>query len=145
MLDPAHQDLIRSSFQRLRCRPEALALDFYGILFRDQPSLRRLFPTDMDAQAAKLSKMLVRLVRSVDDLSRMEAQLRDLGRYHVRRGTEDGQYAMVGAALLEALERQTRGWTDDHRAAWTEVFRAVAATMIAGARDMPAMPRARSA
>ncbi|SHI86984.1 globin domain-containing protein [Wenxinia saemankumensis] len=132
-IDDAEQTLIRVSFQRLKCRPEALSLDFYERLFAAAPHLRRLFGEDMLRQAHKLSALLVHVVETCDRLETLAGPLHDLGRFHAGKGVEGRHYAVVRAALLDALEDNVTGWTAAHAAAWGRVYDIAATAMLHGA------------
>ena len=112
--------------------PHAFAMRFYEILFRVQPDLRRLFPAQIDAQAAKFAGMLVAVVAQLDAPSVLEAGVAELGRRHVDYGVGEADYDAVGAALLMALhEAIGEAFTPEVEQAWAAVYGEMAETMIA--------------
>ena len=133
MVQSAQLSLIRVSFQRLRCRADVLALDFYDRLFAAAPHLRALFGADLDKQARKLGALLSELVDAADPMATYGPALVDLGRAHRGYGVRTEHYDLVGTALLAALASNVHGWTDEMEAAWAAIFTAVAATMLQGA------------
>ena len=97
------KDLIRESFDRIRELSEPVCLLFYGRLFDLDPSLRRLFHTDMKIQSKKLMEMLAAIVDNLDHLDRLRPQLQELGRRHTEYGVKDEHYDTLAAALLWAF------------------------------------------
>lgn len=143
MLTEEEKDHIRRSWKLVIPIAETAADLFYRRLFELEPEYKRLFPEDMSGQKLKLLKMLAFIVKSLDYA---ESAWRDdvpededlllvllaLGRrhdalYHVPREA----YGTVGEALLWTLDYGLgEAFTDDVRAAWTSVYKAVSSTMI---------------
>lgn len=112
--------------------PHAFAMRFHEILFRIQPELRRLFPAQLDAQAAKFGGMLATIVMQLDASSELEADIAELGRRHVDYGVGEADYDAVGAALLMALhEAIGEAFTPEVEQAWAAVYGEMAEAMIA--------------
>jgi hemoglobin-like flavoprotein len=126
--------LVRSSFERLAPRADAVACGFYQRLFALQPQLRALFPRELGNQGVKLMHVLGLAVAGLDRLPTLAPTLRELGRRHGGYGVEDAHYDWVGQALIRTLEQELAdGFTPEVRAAWTETYAALAGEMKAGA------------
>ena len=122
--------LVQSTWAKVRPISNTAAKLFYERLFALDPSVRPLFKSPIEAQGAKL----VRLIDvAVSGLSRVEALapvLRDLGNRHVGYGVEDHHYDTVGAALLWTLEQGLgTDFTPQVRAAWSEAYGLLSGTM----------------
>jgi hemoglobin-like flavoprotein len=94
---------IRASFFRLIPATEGVSFRVYERLFADHPSLRSLFPADMESQQEKLVKMLASAVDLLDDPGAFHAACRELGKRHVQYGALPGHYPVVGMLLLEEV------------------------------------------
>jgi len=105
MLTSAQKDLVQQSFAAIVPIADDAAVLFYERLFEIDPSLRRMFPSEMTAQRKKLVQMLTAAVKGLDRLEQLVPVVQDLGRRHVGYGVRDEQYATVGAALLWTLEK----------------------------------------
>lgn len=127
--------LVQASFARVVPIADTAADLFYDRLFTLDPGLRPLFNADLTAQKRALMGMLRVAVASLDRLDELVPAVQQLGRRHAGYGVTEDQYATVGAALLWTLEQGLGAdFTPDTRAAWTEVYAVLAATMQAGAR-----------
>ena len=130
--------LVQESWARAAPQADDLARTFYGRLFELDPSLRRLFKSDMAAQRRKLIATIGPAVDALWDLDAIVPILEALGRRHVGYGVRDAAYATVGAALVWALrEHLGPGFTADVEAAWIAVYAILSDTMTgaaAGAR-----------
>ena len=131
---------VQESFDLVRPMAIAAASVFYTRLFALDPTLRRLFPEDLEGQKRKLMQVLG---AGVHGLSRPEALLpvlRELGRRHNGYGVRPEDYQTVGAALLWTLERGLgEAFGPDLRAAWTAAYGLMASTMLEGAIGEPAL------
>jgi hemoglobin-like flavoprotein len=128
-------DALEESFDIVAPRGTELMDVFYSRLFELAPEVRPLFAgADMAAQKQKLLSTLVLLVDSLRDLDAIVPALRDLGAKHVTYGVEPEHYALVGQALLGALEEVSgEGWKPAYGAAWADAYAVVEQTMKAGA------------
>lgn len=124
-------------------RPDAgLVERFYAELFQLNPALRAQFPTDMASQQQKFSQSLLAILDVLhqcqsepDDprLIELEAELQRLGRRHTHYGARPGDYALVGEALLLALQASSAvEVTDTLRSAWLRLYGWITAQMLAG-------------
>jgi hemoglobin-like flavoprotein len=129
-MTPRQIDLVQTSFLRLNTNHEKVADLFYTRLFDVTPGVRTLFPADMAAQKRKLMEMLESAIANLHQIHSVMPAMRDLGRRHVRYGVTVSHYALVGGALLWAIERELgEEFTPEMRAAWTEVYTALAGAM----------------
>ena len=128
--------LLRSSFELLVPKAQAITARFYRNLFERYPEVRPLFQSaDMQDQQMKLIRALTVIVRSADDLEILSGFLMRLGRSHAEIGVEAGHYPLVGRTLVETLAEMAGPdvWTDEIAATWIEAVKLVADLMIAGA------------
>jgi hemoglobin-like flavoprotein len=108
---------------------------FYGRLFALDPRLRPLFKPDMAEQKRQLMAMLNSAVGLLDDLPALVPVVQQLGRRHVGYGVKEKDYATVGQALLDTLERGlAEAWTPTVEEAWTAVYGVLSQTMMKAAR-----------
>lgn len=130
-MSPEERELVVATWQKIEPVSEAGASLFYERLFTLDPELRPLFEkTDMVAQRKMLAEALGMAVRAADDLDAIRPALEALGRRHAGYGVEASHYDTVGAALLWTLEQGLGdAWTDAARAAWAELYAAVAGVM----------------
>jgi len=127
-------DRVRKSWtQVLPIAPQAADL-FYGHLFALDPSLQPLFKGDMAAQGRKLMQMIGAAVGKLDEPATLLPILQGLGRRHGGYGVLPSHYSTVGTALLRTLsDGLGAAFTADTRLAWTEVYGALADTMMQAA------------
>lgn len=127
--------LLRRSFDRVEARPVVAALIFYRRLFHRDPSLRALFKTDIEAQAAKLIEMLGCSLSLLEQPTQLADMLERLGARHAGYGVREEHYATVGTALLDMLDEVLgNAFTSPVREAWSSHYGNVADSMMRGAR-----------
>ena len=133
-MNPKQISAVRNTFAMLVPQADNVARLFYARLFELDPQLRPLFKADMAEQRSKLMAMLGAGVSGLDRLDTLAPVLRQLGARHVTYGARDDHYGTVGEALLDTLARGLGdAFTPETRAAWTEAYTLIAATMRAGA------------
>ncbi len=133
-MTPEQKVLVQQSFTQVLPISEQAAAMFYDRLFQLDPSLRPLFKTDINEQGKKLMQMIGYCVGKLNTLDEIVPTVKDLGRKHAGYGVKADAYATVGAALLWTLEKGLGpAFTPEVKAAWTEVYGILAATMQAGA------------
>lgn len=130
---------------------EHIGLEFYLRLFTDSPELLQLFSfsdIDLSNEAARNDKRLTRqgrvtmehldlAVSSLNNLGSIVPALKELGARHVMYKVEEHHYEPVGAALLKTLHNGLgERFTPEVREAWTQVYKIVADTMKAGAKEL---------
>lgn len=121
--------LIRSSLHDALIRCEDLGSLFYGELFSRAPGVRAVFPADMGDQRAKLVATLGTVVRHLEDLDVLDDHILHLARVHHRVGATPEQYELVGATLIDVLAGVVPDFGEEHRAAWSRAYAALAAAI----------------
>ncbi len=131
------KQLVKSSFRDAERVGPIVALCFYKRLFELDPSLRRLFHTDIEEQGKKLLQALKIVSDGIDRLPEILPAIESLGRRHVRYGVIDKDYETVGQALLWTLEESLgANFTTEVGAAWSAAFDLVATAMKRAARTV---------
>jgi len=134
-MDEYTTQLVKESFDLVEpIAPQAAEL-FYANLFALDPSLQKLFKSDMVAQGEQLMKMIGQAVGLLDKPQTLIPVLQSLGRRHADYGVRDEHYDTVGTALLSTLEQGTGvAFTPEVREAWIDVYGVVSKTMKEAAR-----------
>ena len=104
-------NLVRTSFEKIKHVSEEAAVLFYARLFELDPSLRRLFKTDIREQGRKFMEMLEIVVNGLDGLT--SCCLRhgeELGARHAGYGVEDKLRNGGTALLWTARQGSGRGF-----------------------------------
>ena len=123
--------LIKHSFAAVEPNGTAVTGYFYDHLFEHNPGVRPLFAEHIGEQRDRLWAALGVLVAKLDDQEAVVNVLSGLGRRHVGYGALPEHYPAVGASLLAALQHFAgEAWTTDVAAAWSELYGAIAETMI---------------
>lgn len=131
-MTPQDIALIRSNFAQLHRRKIETACLFYERLFTTMPTTRAMFKTNIEAQAAKLIETLTVALAMLNDPSGLNALLARLGERHSGYGVRPAHYEAVRGALLWTLETALGdAFTAQARAAWSELYDQMAATMLA--------------
>jgi nitric oxide dioxygenase len=135
-MQPQQIALIRSSWEAVLPIAGQAADIFYDKLFELDDSLRRLFPTDLTDQKAKLMATLGRIVAALDTLPSVLPSVEALGKKHVHYGVKPEHYSTVGTALLATLEVGLgSAWNEETKAAWVTAYGALSQAMIRGAES----------
>ena|SRR5580765_104098 len=130
-------EALETSFDLLAPQGDQLMDVFYARLFEAAPTVRPLFPADMQRQKTMLFGALVLLRKSLRNLDDIAPKLRELGARHVAYGARPEHYALVGATLIGAMgELAGSAWQPAYEQAWGHAFELVAATMLAGAEGV---------
>ena len=139
-MTPSQIELVQSSFDKvLPNAHEAVAL-FYSRLFHLDPSVRRLFSSDLRQQGRKLMDMLSIAVGSLDKLDRILPAVRALGQRHVAYGVRESHYETVGSALLWTLEQDLGSdWSAELANAWGTAYALLARTMRGAVAEIEAV------
>jgi hemoglobin-like flavoprotein len=103
-LTPQQRGLVKHTFTHIAPNHGNVARLFYDKLFELAPELRQMFTHSMDMQRAKVMQMLAALVAAMDNPPHFSRTARELGQRHVGYGVTKDQYALVGQALIWALE-----------------------------------------
>jgi hemoglobin-like flavoprotein len=135
-MTPQQIALVQASWRQVQPVAARTAEFFYGRLFALDPSLRPLFPGDLQEQGKKLMSMISVAVNSLARLDSIEPAVRALGRRHAGYGVEERHFATVGAALIWTLERGLgAGFTSEMQEAWCAAYDVLAGVMKQGMKD----------
>ena len=128
--------LVQASFEQVKPIADVAARLFYGCLFKLDPRLEALFSGDLEEQGRKLMKMIGLAVKGLDSLDELVPTLQALGARHAAYGVAEHDYVTVRRALLWTLERGLgAAFTPEMKEAWSTVYKLLADTMKAGARN----------
>lgn len=124
--------LIKKSWRMFRnVNPVVIGDTFYGKLFADHPSVRRMFPKDMSRQYQKLMDMISTIVARLDKLDDLTGDIMAMGIRHQAYGVKPEQYKLVGDALIWTLEQGLgRDFTPEVKHAWVKCYAHLADAMI---------------
>ncbi len=133
-MNPAEQELVRTTFARLAVMPDVAGALFYERLFADHPNLQPLFKHDMRIQGVKLMTMLAMVVYNLHEPGQVLPAIRDLGVRHVGYGVKLSDYDALKEALLWTLEQALgEDFTPAVRDAWAVCYDELAGEMKAAA------------
>jgi hemoglobin-like flavoprotein len=133
-MTPEQITLVQSSFERLGPDLPALTTRFYQEVFKRDPALRPLFPSDMAELRIKFAQKLSEIVQSMPRLAELLVHTRALGARHVGYGVRTGDYQTIGDSLIAALAAVLGEEFDAQtREAWVLAYTLVAETMLEGA------------
>jgi hemoglobin-like flavoprotein len=122
--------LVQTTFSKVLHISDAAADLFYNRLFELDPSVRPFFSEDISEQKKKLMGTLKTVVFSLRQLETIVPAIQELGQRHVKYKVEDWHYAVVGAALLWALEKGLdTDWTPEVKDAWISAYTLISTTM----------------
>lgn len=123
-------ELVQRSFAlAIRVRAH-FAATFYAELFALDPSLRRLFRSDIIAQGQKLVDTLELAVGALEDVGALTPTLEALAIRHLDYGVEDYHYASVRTALIRTLRHELAGaLTPEMESAWVAAYDTLAGAM----------------
>lgn len=134
-MTPRQVALVAASWQGVLAFPETAAQLFYLRLFELDPSLRRMFPSELRDQGRKLVAMISVAVNGLARLETLAPVIEALGRRHAGYGVKDQHYATVAEALLWTLQQGLGArFTAEVREAWTTAYGLLARTMQQAAR-----------
>ena len=127
---------VKQSWRILRnINPHIVGDLFYSKLFMDNPSLRKMFPKNMDEQYKKLVETLSVVVARLENLDTLTDDIVAMAQRHVKYGVQPAHYKMVGNALLWTLEHGLgHDWNKETAAAWAECYGILSNTMINAAK-----------
>jgi len=130
-MTPKQISLVQESWQKVLPIASQSAEVFYKTLFDMDPSLKALFPNNMEEQGTKLMAMLDTAVKLLDNPDKLIPSVQKLGVRHLDYGTKKEHYDTVGAALIKTLATGLgKDFTAPVKKAWTAVYQTLATTMI---------------
>jgi len=122
--------LVKSSFAKVEPIADIAAELFYAQLFKYDPSLKKLFKSDIKSQGRKLMAALKLAVSSLDNLEKLVPVLEKMAVSHVDYGVKVEDYTPVGNALIYALKQGLADdFTPELRKAWSDTYRIMATVM----------------
>lgn len=129
-MTPKQIQLVQKTWKLVMPISEQAAAMFYGRLFQLDPTLRKLFKTDLKQQGQKLVQMISVAVNGLPKLDSIVPAVEDLGRRHVDYQVTDEMYDTVGEALLWTLEQGLGDtFTPEVKQAWAETYDTLADVM----------------
>jgi nitric oxide dioxygenase len=128
----AHQvQIIRDSWEKVKPLGITAGEIFYGHLFEAAPFVKPLFKGEIKAQAGKLIAMIGTVVRNLDKLDVISADIVKLAQRHNGYGAKPEHYAVVGSCLLQTLEQGLgEHWNEELKEAWTTAYGILSSVMI---------------
>ncbi len=129
--------LIRESFEEVKPIADEVVSYFYKTLFDTYPASQSLFDkTDMEKQKKALIGSLVTIVDSIDSTEHLVPYLKKLGARHVKYGTKEEHYSMVGRSLITTFRHFFgNNWTTELEDQWVLAIGIIADQMLEGARE----------
>lgn len=129
-MTPSQVELVQTSFARASKIGPHVAATFYAELFAIDPTLRKLFKSDVIVQGQKLMTMLTQIVDGLSTPETMLPVARDLAVRHVAYGVESHHYATVRTALLRTLRHELGAeFTSETRVAWIAAYEVLSDVM----------------
>ena len=124
--------LIKRTWKLFReINPTVVGDTFYSKLFLENPSVRKMFPKEMNQQYQKLIDMLSTIVGRLDNLEELSSDIAAMAQRHVAYGVKPAQYQKVGEALLWTLEQGLgKDYTPEVKEAWVKCYTTLADAMI---------------
>lgn len=129
--------LIRASFDEVKPIANDVATFFYKTLFGTYPASEALFDkTNLEKQKQALIASLVQIVDNLDNAATLVPYLKKLGGRHVKYGTKEEHYSMVGKSLIATLRHFFgRNWTSELEDQWILAIGVIADHMLEGAKE----------
>jgi len=107
---------------------------FYIKLFADKPTLRKMFPSNMEVQDQKLIDMLNAIVMRLDKLDELTEEITAMAQRHADYCVRPAHYKLVGTALIWTLQQGLgHDWNEKVYDAWAACYTILAETMIGAA------------
>lgn len=128
----AHQvQIIRDSWEKVKPIGIVAGEIFYGHLFEAAPFVKPMFKGDIKVQAGKLIAMIGTVVRNLDKLDVISADIVKLAQRHNGYGARPEHYAVVGSCLLKTLEQGLgEHWNEELKEAWATAYGILSSVMI---------------
>ncbi len=139
-LTQEHIRIVKKTWRIFRSVDPVIVADtFYSKLFNDTPSLRSMFPKDMQKQYLKLMDMLSTIIARLDNLQSLVSEIKAMAQRHVQYGVRPANYKLVGKALLWTLQKGLgKDWNEEVKDAWEKCYTTLANTMIDASTEEPA-------
>lgn len=104
-MDARQIRLVQSTFAQLEPDAEPLADLLYARLFQLDPSMRALFPPDLQQKKDKFICLLALVVNHLNHPETWLPRVEQLGRQHRACGIEARHYETFGSALIWTLDK----------------------------------------
>jgi methyl-accepting chemotaxis protein len=115
--------LIKSSWSFAAAQAQESGEVFYQRLFELDPTLKKLFPDNVDLQANKLIKMLTYIITHLQSLHELSEEISQLARRHTHYGAKPEHLKTVGQALIDSLAQVNgKRWDKETAEAWQQVY-----------------------
>lgn len=129
-MDDSTKKLVQDSWAQVAPMADKAAELFYARLFELDPTLKLLFKAPLATQGKLLMKALDGAVAGLSDVEALVPVLQNLGVRHAGYGVIPKDYETVETALMWTLGQGLGdGFTDEVKAAWTEVYGVIASVM----------------
>ena len=129
-------ELIEQSHAAAAAQMPQIVATFYELLFERHPTVRAMFPKDMNRQREHLTVAIAMVARNASRLDLLSEPLKQLGARHVAYGTRAEHYPIVRDLLIESLAgAMGSAWTSAHQRAWYAALTNVAGVMLSGAAE----------
>ena len=131
-MTPEQIALVRATFVPVARQAARAGAFFYDRLFALDPSLRPLFPDDLQHQGEKFVETLGVMIRALEreQTGDVSTDFQELGRRHHEYGVQLQHYETLREALLWALAQILgEDFDDDVAVAWCNVYNQAARAM----------------
>lgn len=128
---------LENSFAYIKPHATEFVNNFYNNLFHDYPQVKPLFAnTNMTEQKKHLMDALILVINNLKQPEVLAETLKHLGSRHVKYGTLQEHYSMVGQSLLKTLKSSLGSeWTPEVEKSWIDAYGVITNVMLAGAKD----------
>jgi len=115
--------IIKTTWSYTITQPELTGELFYEKLFELNPSLKLMFPSNMEQQVKKLIDMITYMVTHLQTMEGIQKDIDAMAVRHAGYGVRKEHYQNVGDALIWVLENRLEDlWSDESRIAWTNLY-----------------------
>ena len=129
---------VQRTFKQVALIKDQAAELFYGRLFELDPSLKKLFKSDMKSQGQKLMAALGTVVVGLNNLDKIVPVVQKLGARHVAYNVKEQDYDTVAEALIWTLDKGLGAdFTPAVKDAWVSAYGLLSGVMIKAANDEP--------
>lgn len=130
-ISPHEQDLIRSSFDKLRKDFDTNSTYFYDAFFGYAPDLRRMFRDDLTGQGMKFMTTLGEVIDHLRNPNEDGEAMSELGHMHASIGIAKENFEPMEEALMDTF-RHVMGedFDDELEKAWRRAYGEIASMMI---------------
>ncbi|EQC50417.1 globin family protein [Bacteriovorax sp. DB6_IX] len=134
--------IIRDSFAQAKPIADQVADKFYEFLFTDYPAAKPLFENvNMESQKKQLMGGLSKIVDLLDQPEALTKYLKSSGQRHVKYGTKEEHYPLVGNTLIKTFAHFFGdAWTPELQQQWLMAYEFIANTMLQGAKEFTPSP-----